>query len=161
MICAQPLGQRDALPVTLPFADLALLELAGRVPMGRKIHNRVNRELLARWAPGLLRFPMGATLVEARQPILLQEASRAARAIGQRALARAGGGAREPRLSWVNYEFMRDGVALGAIAASLRGPWWDREALAKYLRSAASPARDPHALTDYLMRVVTVDLMLR
>jgi hypothetical protein len=113
----------------------------------------VNRELLARWFPRLLDLPMGATLVAARRPLLWQEASRAARAAWQRLQPR--------RLSWMNFEFMRDGTVLGAIAEGLVGAWWDRAALASYVRSAASPDRDPHALADYLMRVVTVDLTLR
>ncbi|HEU4452933.1 MAG TPA: hypothetical protein VFR81_07725 [Longimicrobium sp.] len=166
-INAQLLSCRASLDVVLPFASRELLALASRVPLTRKIHNALNRAMLRRHAPGLLRYPMAATLVPAGSPLLLQEASRALRRgleQGGWALhARSGGRLPAPRLGWVNFEFLRTGGALRAIVDDLRADLWNRPALWDRL-ARIGRGEWPHSLHptyDQLAKIYTVDLMLR
>jgi len=164
-INAQIRSCRAYTDVSLPFTDGALLEWACGLPLSAKIHNRLNQQLLREFAPELLRYPMAATLASARSPLLIQEASRFARkaleVAGQRLRATSGGTARRPRLSWVNFDFLRSGAELGAIVEDLKADLWDRPALLRRIAQLATDDAVPtHPLSDQIMKVYTIDLGL-
>lgn len=166
-ICAQPLSMSQRLDVAIPFGSTKLLDLSARVAPARKVHNSLNRAILARIAKPLLRFPMAATLVNASSPIALQEVSRVARRLSEavatapalRRLARRNG----PRYGWVNFEFLRASDDLRRLVDSLRLDIWDKAAMHHAVRRLQSgdPSIAPHPLYDQLCKVWTVDLMLR
>jgi hypothetical protein len=166
-IGAQALSTRGKIGVSAPFLDPPLLEAVSRVPMRLRLHNRVNRQLLKRLAPRLLRSPLAATLVPARAPLLIQELSRGVRKayeeVGWAAHLRSGGRIPSPRLGWVNFEFLRDGNLFAALIDDLTAEFWDRDALERAvldLRTNAQPHR-LHPLFNHLGKVYTIDLMLR
>lgn len=166
-INAQLLSCRSFIDVALPFAGGELFTYSTRIPLEAKIHNALNREILGRNAPGLLRQPMAATLVPARWPLLIQEGSRAVRKAyesGRNTLSRRTGGAiSRPRLGWVDFAFLRDGRALHRLCDDLRCDFWDRESIRRRIdsfRATPDPARY-HPVYDQLCKVYTVDLMLR
>lgn len=166
-INAQILSCRAAVDVVLPFADREAFVMATRLPLHAKIHNRVNRAMLRRFAPRLLRYPLAATLVSAGAPLMLQEASRLARSVWETARwrmhFRAPRAVDPPRLGWVNFEFLRSGRALHALIDDLRADLWDRDAL----RRVAAEVQDRswnkpvHPVYDQLSKVYTTDLLLR
>jgi hypothetical protein len=165
-INAQVRSCRAYSDVSLPFVDRRLLELASALPLSSKIHNRINRELLRRFAPRLLRLPMAATLVAASRPLLFQEVSRFVRKgleLGRRrARAVSKGRIAAPRLSWVDFEFLRSGRELMAIADDLRAPLWDKPGImAKVEQLARNPSIPTHPMSDQLMKVYTIDMALR
>ncbi len=166
-INAQLLSCRAALDVANPFADRELFILATRIPMSAKIHNALNRAMLRKHAPDLLRFPMGATLVAARAPLLAQEASRLLRkgvaSVRWTLHFASGGRLAPPGLSWVNFEFLRSGRSLHALTDDLECPIWNREAIRERIRRSATGDRQRpmHGLSDQLLKVYTLDLLLR
>jgi hypothetical protein len=165
-INAQIRSCRAHTDVTLPFTDRRLLELTTAVPLGVKIHNRINRELLQRHAPSLLRYPMAATLAAGGRPLLVQEASRLARKaleLGQwRVHSATGGRVAAPHLSWVNFEFLRPGAELSSIIEDLRAPLWDKPAMFGQVQALARNAAVPtHPMSDQMMKIYTIDLALR
>jgi hypothetical protein len=165
-INAQIRSCRAHTDVTLPFTDRRLLELTTAVPLGVKIHNRINRELLQRYAPSLLRYPMAATLAAGGRPLLVQEASRLARKaleLGQwRVHSATGGRVAAPHLSWVNFEFLRSGAELSSIIEDLRAPLWDKPAMFRQVQALARNAAVPtHPMSDQMMKIYTIDLALR
>jgi hypothetical protein len=166
-INAQALALRADVDAGLPFTDPRLLAAVTAIPLQDRIHNRLNRTLLRRHSPEVLRLPGSATLLPLSAPLLLQEASRAVRRAGESIQwslhHRLPSTVPAPRLSWVTLEFLRDGKALGAIVEDLRGDWWDRAALHRVIgeRRAHAGGQSMHPLSDQLLKIYTVDLMTR
>ncbi|TMA51298.1 MAG: hypothetical protein E6J75_18755 [Deltaproteobacteria bacterium] len=166
-INAQILSCRANLDVTMPYTDRALLALSTRIPVKTKIHNTLNRAMLARHVPGLLQFPCSATLVPARAPVVAQELSRLVRRklddSRWRLYFSSRGRLPQPRLGWGNFEFLRTGRVLNALADDLRADVWDRGAIRDRI-AAVTPLESRgsvHRLSFQLMRIYTVDQMLR
>ena len=166
-IAAQLLSCRAVMDIGIPFIDRELLIRASSLPLHTKIHNRLNREILASTKRDLLDIPLAATLVSAGAPILAREASRwMRRNLENRAWRRhfeSGGSTAPPRFAWANFEFVRSSRCLEPIADDLRLPMWDRGAIAGKLKELATAGwdRPAHPLVDMLMKIYTVDLMLR
>lgn len=164
---AQLLSCRATLDVAAPFADREVLCFASTVPLHAKIHNRVNRLLLTRRAPQLGAFPMAATLVSSRMPLLIQEASRAVRKLYESARwqlhFRSAARLPPPRLGWVNFEFLRRGASFSALLEDLRLDIWNREAIQRRFERAVNLEwKHPvHPLYDMLNKIYSVDLLLR
>jgi hypothetical protein len=169
-ISAQILSCRAHLNIAVPFVDRDLLLTASRLPIGVKIHNSVNRRMMQRHAAALLRFPCAATLLPASMPILFLEASRLVRyivaGVQWKIHVMTKGMVGAPRLSWVNFEFLRSGKCLLAIAEELRSPIWDRRAMSDRIDSLAhttrvEPSNYAHALANQFMIISTADLITR
>ncbi len=166
-INAQILSCRGYVDVALPFTDREFLYTTSRIPINTKIHNSLNREMLRRFAPSLLRFPLAATLVPASAPIALQEASRLVRKIAEEAQWKLHFGTRTrigpPRQGWVNFEFLRQGDALNSLVSDLRSQIWNREALQRYVSEIQSLERKSqlYPIFDQLSKIYTIDLLLR
>jgi hypothetical protein len=166
----QLLSCRIQLDIAMPFADRDFLLLASRIPIGTKIHNRLNRRMLQRHASSLLRFPTAATLVPAWSPIFLQEVSRLMRSTVFGTLWRlhtmSRGAFDHPHLSWINFDFLRSGKALRAVEDNLRSPLWHREAIADRIdgvirRKRSEPAAYVHYIASQMLTIYSVDRMLR
>lgn len=163
----QLLSCRSHLDVAMPLVHRELLRVATRTPIQTKMQNELNRRLIRRIAPDLLRFPMAATLVPAASPIVFQEASRVVRKgvqAGRWALYSASGGRiPRPRLQWADYEFLRSGATLRAIVENLQSDLWDRDALQRSVESITrgQAKHDLLPMADRIARILTVDLMLR
>jgi hypothetical protein len=161
-IHGQNLALRASVDTATPFADPEVLQHASAIPLGAKVHNRLNRLVLRSTAPDLLRYPLAATLVSAGRPLLVQELSRVARK-GWEVWARrrylAGARAAPARLGWVDFRFLARSDALRRLVESLRAPLWDREALEARVASVERDERNEplHPMFDQLNKILTVD----
>jgi hypothetical protein len=166
-INSQLLSCRAFVDIALPFVDQELLLAASRTPLSAKIHNRLNQQMLKTHAPESLQFPLAATLIAARNPMFLQETSRFCRSLMERAQWKLHFATKQrtapPRLGWVNFEFLRDGKSLTTIVDDLRSCIWDRKALIERISACTARGYDQplHPISDAIMKVYTVDLMLR
>jgi asparagine synthetase B (glutamine-hydrolysing) len=163
---AQIRATRRYVDVTVPLADRRVLEWTTQLPLNSKIHNRANRATLLAFAPALLRYPMAATLADARRPLLVQEVSRFARKTFEASRRRWQMATRAPvvapRLSWVNFDFLRRGPELRAFLEDLQGDFWDRAAIARHIdETVRGSAVSTHSTSDHLLKVYTIDLGLR
>ncbi len=165
--CGQILTCRAGVDIAIPFADREFMMLASRTPMRLKIYNSLSRKLLKAFAPQLSRYPTGATLVPANFPVILQEASRLLRWVVDRTASSLyfAWGRRIDLLhsDWRNIPALRDGVALNRLTDDIRLDLLDKVAIR---RSIADIARletriRPEALAHQLLRIYTMDLMLR
>ncbi len=165
---AQTLSCRAYLDIAMPFADRDLLTLAGMIPVTTKLNNFLNRDMLHRYAPDLLRFPCLATLVPAGAPLLVQEAGKLVRRLLEtsnwRLHVATGYRIKSLQLAWWNLEFLCNGRALNRLADNLRSELWDRDAIRTFITDIVrrdltldSIAR----LSVDLLRAYTVDLMLK
>lgn len=167
-INSQILSCRASLDIALPFCDNELLDFSWQIPMGKRIHNTLNRELLQRLAPHLLNFPTGAILVPARFPIFIQEASRACRVIFQDSQNflnwATAGRVKSPRWGWLNYEFLRTSSAFKNILEDLKCDFWDREVIAQAIKTPDNFSNDINTMNNILsgmLKIYSIDLMLR
>jgi hypothetical protein len=165
-INAQLRSARRYVNVTVPFADRRVLEWATSLPLSAKIHNRVNQAALARFRPDLLRFPMAATLADARRPLVVQEGSRFVRKGFEASRGAWQGMTGAPfvarRLSWVNFDFLRRGRELESLLDDLKGDLWDKAAIAAHIQRCKAGSRvSAHSTSDHLLKVYTLDLSLR
>lgn len=162
-ICAQPLSARCDVDIALPFGETEFFEKASSIPSHLKIHNRVNRSLVRALAPELLRPPMAATLVPASSPLIVQECSRLGRKLletgGWRFHALSGRGARQPRWGWVDFEFLRSREIHRPVVESLRGPFWNMDAIRAGFEAAAQGHGEVsmHSLFDQMGKILTID----
>lgn len=166
-INAQILSCRGWTDVAIPFADRDLLRRATSIPLDARIHNRVNRVVLDRVRPSLLRFPLSATLASAAAPLIVQEMSRAVRKIYEQSMWRlhhvTGGRVARPRLGWVDFEFLKESRALERLVEDLKADLWDREGMMGLLDSVRTGEWEGsvHPLYDQMGKIYTVDLMVR
>ena len=166
-INAQLLSCRADVDVALPYTDRELLALSTRIPVKTKIHNTLNRAMLGRHVPALLRFRCAATLVPAGAPVIAQELSRLVRRqmddYRWRLYFATRGRVGPPRFGWGNFEFLRSGRVLNAIADDLRAELWDRRAIRQRISDVTrlENGGSVHRLSFQLMRIYTVDLMVR
>lgn len=166
-IGAQLRSARSALDVAAPFAHQEPLNFAATLPIGRKIHNRINRRILRRHAPDLLGPPLSATLVPASAPIIVQEASRFVRKSGEAVQWRAhrltDGAIDPPRTGWINFEFLRESDVLDRLADQIRSDIWDREAIVERTRMVKSDEWEGtlHPLVHQFLKMLTVEWMIR
>ena len=166
-INAQILSCRAEVDIAMPYTDRELLALSTRIPVKTKIHNTLNRAMLGRHVPALLRFRCAATLVPARAPVVAQELSRLVRRqmddYRWRLYFATRGRVGPPRFGWGNFEFLRTGRVLNAIAEDLRAELWDRRAIRQRIAEVTrlENGGSVHRLSFQLMRLYSVDLMLR
>ena len=158
-ITAQLLSCRHQVDVCLPFADRNFIEFATTLPFEEKVHNILNQAVIKKIAPELLEFPMAATLLSAKHPIILQEASRAARKILEglkwKAHRMSKGLISEPRLGWVNFQFLSNNNNLYDVIDSLTQPYWDKKKMQANLRNLSHTSL--HPTSDMLMKILTID----
>lgn len=165
-IAGQSMSSRTAVDVSMPFSDRALLHVASRIPQEIKIHNSLNRQILELIDSPVLELPLAATLAPASAPLFVQEASRAVRKLwetgGWRLHLVSRGVLPEPRLSWVNFEFLRDSDEYRALVGDLRSDLWDRSAIeARLDRIQERPFGERlHPLFDQIGKIYTIDRLL-
>lgn len=159
---SQLLSCRHYVDICLPFADRELMEFATKLPFREKVHNRLNQAVLRRIAPELLDFPMAATLLPARNPIILQEASRAARkmleGVNWKLHRMSKGLIGQPRMAWVDYQFLAHGNILSDVIDSLKQPYWDKQKMKSAVEKLGRASFHPTA--DMLMKLLTIDYCL-
>ena len=129
------------------------------LPFEEKVHNILNQAVIKKIAPELLEFPMAATLLSAKHPIILQEASRAARKILEglkwKAHRMSKGLISEPRLGWVNFQFLSNNNNLYDVIDFLTQPYWDKKRMQVNLRKLSHTSL--HPTSDMLMKILTID----
>jgi asparagine synthetase B (glutamine-hydrolysing) len=161
-INAQLLSCRHHVNVCLPFADRDFIEFAASLPFSLKVHNILNQTVISRIAPELLKFPMAATLLPAKYPVILQEASRATRkfieGIHWKVHKTTKGVLGEPRMGWTNFQFLADSNKLYEIIDSLKQPYWDKKKMKFHIDNIKYESY--HPASDMLMKILSIDYCL-
>lgn len=139
-----------------PYADSRLSQAVVRIPYRERVNYKLSRSILQHTDPTLLEFPMAATLVKARRPILTQEGSRLARIALQRlhvmSVVRHGS-----RLGWNNFEFLLNRGVMHDYVESLRGGMWNRENMHRFVRAYDDSGGNAYSLLDMFSKIVTID----
>lgn len=154
-------------PIAVPFAHREPLVRASRIPFRVKIHNRLNRRMLARAAPSFLDPPLAAVLVPASYPLVVQEATRAARKAWEETRwwlhDATRGRLAPPRLSWIDFGFLTGTDHLHELVADLRWEGWNRGSIRDLADSVRSGSwgGSLHEPVLQLLKLYSLDLDLR
>jgi hypothetical protein len=152
---SQMLSCRAYLDVSIPFAEREIFVQASRIPIAAKFHNALNRLLLHRFSPKILRFRTAAAPVPASMPILFQEFSRLLRHLAERK-------AHMSTVAWYDWEFLRTDLVFNAIVDDLKADLWDKEAIRKKIADIKVNRAEPvGTLLQRMLLIYTADLMLR
>jgi hypothetical protein len=166
-ISTQILNCRTMLDVTIPYAKRTLVTLASQLPLSVKFGNAMNRAILRKFAPSLLRHPTADMLIPASYPIVFQEATRFCRRTLNQVFWKmyflTRGRIGPLHTGWANFEYMRGSQELADLLNDLRCDIWDRKTLNSWLSRAAryEDHRYMLLLLQPLFRIYSVDLMLR
>ncbi len=161
-------GQARTLRSALPTFDVVsperTLRLINAIPFHSRHNNSLNRRLLQRHQPALLRERVAASLLPARYPIHMQQSARLVRKVaGNVAAAVARRTNRDVpktlRTGWVNFGFLHRSGLLSQIVESLRSDIWDRDAMRTVVTRSDAQAvpGNLHSLADMLLKVYDVD----
>ena len=152
----QPRSFLGLIPWSTPMASLGCIRNGVALDFSTRAQNRHHRRMLREHAPAFLTRPTAACLIPAKYPIPMQEASRALRKVLE-ALSPA----RASRLSWANFDFLRNSGRLEAIAATFGPQFIDREAVKNRVAAANSSTQGSmHSLTDMLLKITNVEWWL-
>lgn len=147
-----------------PLSSIDAVIAVRSIPVRARFNNSLNQRLLRTHFSEMLELPVAASLLPARWPTPLQQASRIARIVIERAHWQMhsklpGLGITEPHLSWVNFQFLHGSGTFEAILESLRLPIWNRRAIRNHLDSInhASATKSLHPMLDVMLRMFDVD----
>lgn len=142
----------------IPFANEKLVDLSRHLEFQHRVHNLANRNMLKKVRPELLDHPMAATLVAAKHPVIMQEASRLARVLLERSRPIL---KRESRqLGWFNYEHLYNDNSLLQIVDSLQSEIWCKDKMRSTILGHPGRSADAGSTLDMLCKIKTVDYYL-
>ncbi len=154
----QPSMAKGFLGYYSPLSHPDLLNIAYNIPFKDRIHNKFTQKIVNNLNPELLEFPMAATLVKAKRPIIIQELSRVLRIVlesGSEAL-----GWKKPSLGWFNYDHLYTGNVFPGIIESLTSSLWSKERMKEVVSQNPSKGIDAGSTLDMLCKIKTVDYYL-
>ena len=164
---SQLLNCHAYLDINNVFGDQELFNLASSIPLSIKVHNSLNRAILGRYAPDLLRFPTAAILAPVRFPMIVQEATR----ILRKALYKISWemnfltqGIFKPRfLGWDNFEFLRNGKMFKILIDDIKNDIVDKNIIEEFVsKIVRRKTKEPlFNVSNQFMKIYTTDLMLR
>lgn len=159
---AQLLNSRAYTDVSFPFAQPEFLHFASTLPFPIKIHNSLNRKLILRESPELLREPTAAMLVPAYAPVPVQEISRMIRKGVDAGRGLIPGRRRSTsRSGWVDFTFLRGSRHLEVLVDSLESEIWDRASIRQRIAELqTAPVTALHPFFDQFSKILTVDTLL-
>lgn len=152
----QPRCFMGVLPWRNPMATLDCIRSGVALDFSSRVQNRHNRRMLLKHDRRVLERPTAACLVPAKYPIPIQEASRALRKVLEMLSP-----TKALRLSWANFDFLRNSGKLEIIAATFGPDIIDREAVQQRIaRANASDRGSMHSLTDMLLKITNAEWWL-
>ena len=161
---AQVRSIRPSCPTFNPLSSIDAVIAIRSIPVRARFNNSLNQRLLRTHFAAILDLPVAASLLAARWPTALQQASRIARILVERAHWQLHArvprlGIAEPHLSWVNFQFLHRSGAFEGILESLRLPFWNRSAIQCRLEAInqASATQSLHPMLDVMLRMFDVD----
>lgn len=161
LINGQLLSGTSQLAARVPFTNPELIEIATSLPLSRRVHNILHREVIRRLEPSLLEYPMAATLARASRPIVVQEFSRIERiflekiaGVGHHLSSRK---VPTPRFGWPAFGFLRTHEPFHQIVDSLKLDIWDKQRIHEVIRATDGTL---HSVFEMMGKIKTADYRL-
>ncbi len=146
------------------FTNEDLVRACSSLSFSKRAHNKINRKIIEKLYPELLDFPMAATLVNARRPILAQEGSRAFRKLLEsnsvidhfyRIFSRYG----DRSFGWNDFRQIVDQEWIGDLKPLLSENLWDQQKLIDAVRS--NNTSNMYQFFDMISKAITLDYLIK
>lgn len=141
-----------------PYADSCLAREVLSIPYSQRINYKLSRNILKLLDPQLLELPMAATLLSAKYPIVLQEASRGARIVGGRAAALVG--RQGAKLGWNDFQFIYGVGVFDEYIEGLKGDYWPKQRMRAFVQEKARIGSSAYPILDMFGKIQTIDHVL-
>ncbi|WP_144821930.1 hypothetical protein [Marinobacter piscensis] len=141
-----------------PLSHPDLLKIVYATPFKQRLQNRLTKEVIKNLNNTLLHFPMAATLIKAKHPIVIQELSRVARIIYEKSFYRLKHN--RPSLGWFNYEHLYTGDFFKTIIHSLKSDIWSKDRMLRTIASNQNNNIDAGSTMDMITKIKTIDYYL-
>lgn len=146
------------------FTNQDLISIVSSIKFEDRAHNKINKKIVRKMCPELLKFPLAATLANAGKPLLVQEFSRAARkVVERRGAARSVYNAtcRYPNkeFGWNDFSGVVDERFVERANLFLTSDFWKHAAVERILNNGKSENMYP--FFDMLSKAMTLDHWLK
>lgn len=142
-----------------PYGDSEFSNMVVQIPYRNRVNYKLSRGVVAASDKSLLQFPMAATLVKAKHPILIQEGSRLTRiAMEKIDLIRKGG--KTLNLGWNNFQFLNRSDAFHDYVDTLAHPIWSKSAMHQFVDKFTYANESAFSLLDMFSKILTTDYVL-
>ncbi|NMH59051.1 hypothetical protein [Alteromonas ponticola] len=143
-----------------PYVDGRFSQAVLQLKYKHRIGYKLSQEFVQLNKPELLSTPLAATLVSAKSPIVLQEASRFARITGELVYKKVLN--KIPKgLGWNNFQFLNQTGVFHDYIDALRHPVWDKQKMHSFVDRWITSDRDAYTLVQMLGRIATVDYQIK
>ncbi|AZT84114.1 hypothetical protein EHN06_11515 [Marinobacter sp. NP-4(2019)] len=142
------------------FTNKDLIHNISSISFGDRAHNKINKKIINKLSPQLLRYPMAATLVNADRPLLIQEGSRAVRKVIEnnphmsslyRCHARYG----NRSFGWNNFKDVVNGNFIEKLSPLLGQSLWDLRKIEETIN--ADKTTNMYPLFDMVSKAITLN----
>ncbi|WP_203300630.1 hypothetical protein [Marinobacter sediminum] len=145
------------------FTNRDLIAVVSSIKFEDRAHNKLNKKVVRKICPELLKFPLAATLANAGRPLLVQEISRATRKfieknnLGMTLYSKMSvyGGR---KFGWNDFEAIVSPELANGMLANFQSDLWDRDAIVGASNSKDSGMKYP--LFDMLSKALTLDFSI-
>lgn len=141
-----------------PLSHPELLKLVYNIPFNQRIQNRLTKCVISELNTDLLEFPMAATLVKSKRPILIQEFSRILRILFEKTFYNLN--KKRPNLGWFNYEHLYSNDFFATTINSLKSDIWSKERMLISISSNQENDIDAGSTMDMVSKIKTIDYYL-
>ena len=142
-----------------PFADSRLAQLVFSIPYSKRVNYRLSQAVLRQLNPGLLEWPMAATTIKAKWPVVVQEMSRGVRILTE--LVVSGMSQREQlHLGWNNFQFIFSTGVFDDYIDHLSGDIWPKEQMRKAVRRMSENGTSGYSVLHMFSKILTADYLL-
>jgi len=143
-----------------PYIDSQLNQQLLKLKYRDRVNYKVSKYVVAKRDPSLLRQPLAATLVNASRPVVMQEASRVARVLGEQ-VAKLKNKQVAKGLGWNNFQFLLSHNYFHDYVDMLsNSDYWDKNKMHTFIENYKVSGNDAYALFEMLTKIITVDYKL-
>lgn len=142
-----------------PFADSRLGQMVLSIPYSKRVNYRLSQAVLRQLDPRLLNWPMAATTISAKWPVVSQEMSRGVRILFER-VATARRNKRQLHLGWNNFEFLFATDVFDSYIDHLRGNIWPKDQMRAAIRLMDQKGTSAYSVLHMFTKILTADYLL-
>ena len=143
-----------------PYIDSQLNQQLLKLKYRDRVNYKVSKYVVAKRDPSLLTQPLAATLVNASKPVVMQEASRVARVLGEQ-VAKLKNKQVAKGLGWNNFQFLLSHNYFHDYVDMLsNSDYWDKNKMHTFIENYKVSGNDAYALFEMLTKIITVDYKL-
>lgn len=141
-----------------PLSHPDLIKTVYSIPFDQRIQNRLTKGVISKLNPGLLNFPMAATLTQAKHSIFTQEVSRILRILFEKTFFKIK--KNRSNFGWFNYDHLYSTDFFETTIESLNSDIWSKHRMLNRIPNNQVHGIDAGSTMDMICKIKTVDYHL-